>query len=69
MYIIHEPEGFEFHVPPGEEVTIQVQAVENSIYLWWGMTDGKMGVNILPEVSSFKVLYNEKDVFQKFLDV
>lgn len=64
MYIIHEPEGFEFDVPAGDEVVIRIQAVENSIHLWWTIEEGKIGVNILPEASNFTVFHNGVDVFQ-----
>ena len=67
MLFLHEPEGFEFRLPPNEEVTIQVDPVEHSITLVHSMEENTCVINILDDKSLYKVLYKGVDVFAQYL--
>lgn len=67
MIFIHEPEGFEFSLPPNEEVTIQVESVENSIVLVNSMHNNSCVVSVMDDKCNYRVFYKGEDVFEKFL--
>lgn len=64
---MHEPEGFEFRLPPNEEVMVQVDSVEHSITLVQSMEENTCVINVMDNKSPYKVLYKGVDVFAKYL--
>ena len=69
LSVIHELEGFEFHLPLNEEITIEVESKDGvSILLNIGLVDGEYVIGIIPELSFYKVYYKGENVFKKYLE-
>jgi hypothetical protein len=66
IILIHEPECFEFTLPPNEEVVIEADCCEHSIVLKQSIADSQHLISILDENSLYNVLYKGVDVFNKF---
>jgi len=54
-------------LPPGQEVVIETFGREKSIILQHSIQNGKLIIEIMPDPGYYRVLYNGKDVFEKFL--
>ena len=68
MLIIHEPECFEFYLPPNEVLTIEFYANKNSILLKHFIEGNSIGISILDDQSPYRVMYKGMDVFEKYMD-
>ncbi len=68
MEIIHEPECWEFQLPPGEEVTIITEASKESICLSISLFEGKISVRVLDHKSLYDVRYKGNDAFKEYRD-
>ena len=67
LLIIHEPEGFEFQLPPNESVTVECDPVPDGVVLRYGIDQGMAVIGIMPERSYYRVVYKGQDVFAEFL--
>ena len=67
LTIVHEPEGFEFTLSPGQDVVVETFGMEKSIVLRHSVQNGKLIIGIMPDLGFYRVLYNGQDVFEKFL--
>lgn len=67
IHIIHEPEGFEFILPPGEEVSIQVESILDTICLTCALEGTEYILNVKNEKSLYKVYHKGVDVFSQFM--
>jgi len=65
MEIVHEPECFEFMLPPGEKLTIEVDSCEQSIILRHSLAKETVILSILDNKSYYTVRYKGIDVFCK----
>ena len=65
MEIIHEPECFEFMLPPGEKLTIEVNSGEQSVILRHSLAKDTVILSILDDKSYYIVKYKGIDVFSK----
>ncbi len=65
LEIIHEPECFEFMLPPREKLTIEVDSCEQSIILRHSLAKGTVIISILDDKSYYTVKYKGIDVFSK----
>jgi len=69
LSVIHELEGFEFHLPPNEEITIEVESKDGvSILLNIGLANGENVIGIIPELSHYAVYYKGVNVFKEYLE-
>lgn len=66
MLIIQEPNGFEFILPADDEILIEFNSGENGVILKQSLEGGKIVISILDDLSSYKVLYKSKDIFERF---
>lgn len=66
LEIIHEPECFEFMLPPGESLTIEVESCEQSVVLRHSLAKGTVIISILDDKSYYTVRYKGTDVFIKY---
>lgn len=66
MEIIHEPECFEFVLPPGERLTIEVDSCEQSVVLCHSLVKDTVILSILDHKSLYTVRYKGVDVFRKY---
>jgi hypothetical protein len=66
MEIIHEPECFDFELPPNEEVIIETECCEESIILDTSIENGKVTISIHWANSLYRVRYKDEDVFDKY---
>ncbi|RBL89587.1 hypothetical protein [Chitinophaga flava] len=64
MYIIHEPEAFEFLLPPGEEVVVEMKPCKRGVALGQSIYNGHCVTAILDANSLYNVYYKGKDVFK-----
>ena len=68
MILVHEPECFEYELPPGEEAIIEFDSGEKRVYLrWYGAADGKMAVAILDDNGLYSVYSQGVNVFAEYL--
>jgi hypothetical protein len=68
MVIRHEPECFEFNLPPNEKVTIIFNSCMDSILLRHYIYDDNICVDIIDDQSPYQVVHNGVDVFAKYFD-
>ena len=69
MTIVHEPECFEYELPPNEEVIVEVDAVQKSVALYYHLEDCRITVSIVDERSlGYRVYHNGIDVFERLMD-
>ena len=66
LEIIHEPECFEFMLPPGEKLTLEVNSCEQSIILRHSLAKDTVILSILDDQSYYTVRYKGIDVFSKY---
>lgn len=68
LIISHEPECFEFALPPNETVTIVFNSCIDSLFIRHHITGDKIGIDIIEDNSQYRVIHNGIDVFEKYMD-
>lgn len=67
IIIIHEPECFEFTLPPNEEILIETEPKAESIQLNIDVDNGEILISVIPNNSLYTIYYNGQDAFEKYL--
>lgn len=68
MCIQQEPEGFEFMVPPGENITIETSSGLESVKLRHSIDAEGLTIGVINDNNDYRILYKGKDVFEGLLD-
>jgi hypothetical protein len=68
MIIMHEPDCFEFDLPPGEELIIETYCCRNSIVLNTGIENGKIRISITGNKSLYNAYHKGENIFKGYFD-
>lgn len=68
MTIVHEPECFEFELPIKEEVVIETEPVEDSVYLRVYQDEkSRTIIDVMDSKSLYVVYHKGKDAFEEYI--